>query len=536
MVELIRILYVVETSVTATDNSPSQDYTHPDDQTTPSLLNSMGVMCFDATCTHLPNLRYLKGQVFQDSSLIVHKDENCILQLVFKLDQSAEILSTVTLAPIQETSKQVTAMDDTVVKQGLPSHHDLEDLSTNIGSKWEQLGRRLGFSGEELDGIDRDKRLLSQKAYQMLKEWKERNGSEATYKILYAALSHRLIWREDLAEKYCVLSHDELEDLSANIGSKWEQLGCRLGFSREVLQEIHLDERLLFQKALQMLKEWKNRNGINATYQTLYAALSHRDVSRKDLAEKYFKQGLPSYDELDDLSENIGSKWEQLGRRLGFSGEELDRIDTDKRLLSQKAYQMLKEWKERNGSDATYKTLYAALSHRFISREDLAEKYFKQGLPSHDELEVLSADIGSEWKQLGYRLSFSHQELQKIDLNERHLSWKAYQMLKEWKIKNGSKATYQTLYAALSHRSISRKDLAVKFSPHSTEVEQVEESGSAAEIQRPYPIIEPGTSGVSSTSKKKKIMKEGILSANELQTLGKAIGNEWDRLACPLKI
>ncbi|PFX13167.1 RNA-directed DNA polymerase from mobile element jockey [Stylophora pistillata] len=28
--------YVVETSVTATDNSPSQDYTHPDDQTTPS--------------------------------------------------------------------------------------------------------------------------------------------------------------------------------------------------------------------------------------------------------------------------------------------------------------------------------------------------------------------------------------------------------------------------------------------------------------------------------------------------------------------
>ncbi|PFX12435.1 hypothetical protein AWC38_SpisGene23608 [Stylophora pistillata] len=27
---------VVETSVTATDNSPSQDYTHPDDQTTPS--------------------------------------------------------------------------------------------------------------------------------------------------------------------------------------------------------------------------------------------------------------------------------------------------------------------------------------------------------------------------------------------------------------------------------------------------------------------------------------------------------------------
>ena len=30
---------VVETSVSTTDNSPSQDYTHPDDQTT--LLNAL---------------------------------------------------------------------------------------------------------------------------------------------------------------------------------------------------------------------------------------------------------------------------------------------------------------------------------------------------------------------------------------------------------------------------------------------------------------------------------------------------------------
>ena len=29
---------VVETSVTTTDNSPSQDYTHPDDQTTLYML------------------------------------------------------------------------------------------------------------------------------------------------------------------------------------------------------------------------------------------------------------------------------------------------------------------------------------------------------------------------------------------------------------------------------------------------------------------------------------------------------------------
>ena len=34
--------HVVETSVTITDNSPSQEYTHPDDQTT--LLNVLNII------------------------------------------------------------------------------------------------------------------------------------------------------------------------------------------------------------------------------------------------------------------------------------------------------------------------------------------------------------------------------------------------------------------------------------------------------------------------------------------------------------
>ena len=45
---------VVETSVTTTDNSPSQDYTHLDDQTTP--LNILIIMIFSYYDCQLKNL------------------------------------------------------------------------------------------------------------------------------------------------------------------------------------------------------------------------------------------------------------------------------------------------------------------------------------------------------------------------------------------------------------------------------------------------------------------------------------------------
>ncbi|XP_066019593.1 uncharacterized protein [Pocillopora verrucosa] len=66
--------------------------------------------------------------------------------------------------------------------------------------------------------------------------------------------------------------------------------------------------------------------------------------------------------------------------------------------------------------------------------------------------------------------------------------------------------------------------------PSSTEVKQEEESDSAVKKPRLDPTGEPGTSGVSSTSKTRRF-KEGVVTYDDLQTLGKAIGVKWDRLA-----
>ena len=38
----------------------------------------------------------------------------------------------------------------------------------------------------------------------MLREWKYREGSEATYSVLYSALSDELVRRKDLAETFCL--------------------------------------------------------------------------------------------------------------------------------------------------------------------------------------------------------------------------------------------------------------------------------------------------------------------------------------------
>lgn len=194
-------------------------------------------------------------------------------------------------------------------------------------------------------------------------------------------------------------------------------------------------------------------------------------------------QGVPTDYELEDLSRNIGAKWDNLGRRLNFSDEELQEIDSDKRLLSQKAFQMLKEWKKRNGSGATYQTLCAALSHRFVSRTDLAEKYdncddqeppghaSQQPLtrgsgssqtewPSDKELQQIANRIASHWEEIGIFLGIANDQIQRIKIRERNAP---FQMLVAWKKNIKCVHPYKTLYDALCSEGVDLSNVADEF-------------------------------------------------------------------------
>ena len=90
-----------------------------------------------------------------------------------------------------------------LVKAGGPSNDKLEGLSLELGEKWEELGRRLGFNQAAIENFDRNNRGLAKKAFKMLLTWKQKEGRKATNTVLYNALRHKLVKRSDLAEGFC---------------------------------------------------------------------------------------------------------------------------------------------------------------------------------------------------------------------------------------------------------------------------------------------------------------------------------------------
>ena len=77
-------------------------------------------------------------------------------------------------------------------------------MGEEIAEKWQTLGRRLGIKDSKLEGIDQLHKHLSEKGYQVLKLWKQKEGSAtATYETLCDAL--KSVERKDLAEQFCCM-------------------------------------------------------------------------------------------------------------------------------------------------------------------------------------------------------------------------------------------------------------------------------------------------------------------------------------------
>ena len=65
-------------------------------------------------------------------------------------------------------------------------------------------------------------------------------------------------------------------------------LGRRLLENDEAeLYAIDEENKKVSEKAYKMLLKWKAAKGSDATFQVLHAALCHRLVNRRDLAQKY---------------------------------------------------------------------------------------------------------------------------------------------------------------------------------------------------------------------------------------------------------
>ena len=90
-----------------------------------------------------------------------------------------------------------------VIKAGVIKDDELEELSEKLGNSWKPLARRLGFNMSEITGFHKANEEYTEKALSMLKKWKEKVGSGATYWEMYVGLCHEYVTRRDLAEEIC---------------------------------------------------------------------------------------------------------------------------------------------------------------------------------------------------------------------------------------------------------------------------------------------------------------------------------------------
>jgi len=98
------------------------------------------------------------------------------------------------------------------------------------------------------------------------------------------------------------------------------------------------------------------------------------EFSRSTAMAITVKEGTPSNEELETLSQKIAEGWKPLGRRLEMDESKLTAFDKENEEYSEKPYKMLLFWKQREGSAATYQVLHDALCHPLVNRRDLAEE------------------------------------------------------------------------------------------------------------------------------------------------------------------
>ena len=85
-----------------------------------------------------------------------------------------------------------------------------------------------------------------------------------------------------------MVTDDDLTEVAGHIATGWKRLGRRLRVPESVLKGIDMSYQDQLEKAAyQMLKYWKQRQGVAATYSALHDALQHELVNRRDLAEMF---------------------------------------------------------------------------------------------------------------------------------------------------------------------------------------------------------------------------------------------------------
>lgn len=87
----------------------------------------------------------------------------------------------------------------------------------------------------------------------------------------------------------------------------------------------------------------------------------------------------------------------------------------------------------------------------------------KDGVPTEEDLQLLSMKLGKHWKYLAQALGFVKPEITAFHTQNEELREKALDMLLQWRAKYGSGATFRVLYDALCDERVNQMALAQKY-------------------------------------------------------------------------
>ena len=165
----------------------------------------------------------------------------------------------------------------------------------------------------------------------------------------------------------------------------FEFVAQHLGFEENRIIRLQEDYDTHDERCYQMLREWwENSPNQSATLEELHEALCSTDQGNclpKKLEE------CNNYENINWLSYTTGIsaealsntytlqkdtavlatkliekyKWHPVGRLVGLDDAEIDEIQHDYKMVRERAYQMLRRWREKQGSSATLSQLAVAL-------------------------------------------------------------------------------------------------------------------------------------------------------------------------------
>ena len=183
--------------------------------------------------------------------------------------------------------------------------------------------------------------------------------------------------------------------------NKFELVARHLGFEENQIIRLQEDYDSRHERCYQMLWEWWQNSPKqspatleelhrvmcftdqgnclpkilerNSKYDDIEWLCSATDISKKSL-HYTVKNSTAGNTLLSDMAAKLAGTWRQVGRAIGVDDSELDEIQHDYQKVIEKAYQMLRRWREKYGSSALVSQLAIAL---LIVGQSKAISYFK---------------------------------------------------------------------------------------------------------------------------------------------------------------